>query len=216
MRQRHPGLAKYVYDHRMTDQTTVDVATGAGVRRVALTVEEGSVTAGAVDMGVPRLAREEIPMVGGPANEPVIEEPVEVDGQVFQVTCVSMGNPHCVIFVDDVARFDVAGIGPQLESHELFPERTNVELVRVLDREHVKMRVWERGSGETLACGTGAAASVVAAVLTDRTERQVQVELPGGELQIEWHEDDHVFMTGPATEVFSGRVNDQLVASARK
>ncbi len=210
------GLAKYVYDHGMTEQTTVAVETGAGILRVALTVQEGLVTAAAVDMGIPRLAREEIPMRGEPADEPVIEQPVEVDGRDLQVTGVSMGYPHCVIFVDDVASFDVAGIGAQLESHELFPERTNVEFVTVRDRGHLKMRVWERGSGETLACGTGAAASVVAGVLTDRTERQVQVELLGGELQIEWHEDDHVFMTGPATEVFSGAVNDELVAPARK
>ncbi len=210
------GLVKYVYERGMTDQTTVSVETGAGILRVALTVQDGIATAATVDMNSPRLVRRQIPMLGEPADEPVIEQPLEVDGRSFDITCVSMGNPHCVIFVDDVASFDVTGIGPQIENHELFPERTNVEFVSVADREHVKMRVWERGSGETLACGTGACAAVVAGVLTDRTERQVQVELLGGELQIEWHEDEHVFMTGPATEVFSGRVNDQLVAAARK
>ena len=210
------GLVKYVYDHGMTDETTVNIETGAGILRVALTVQEGVAAAATVDMNSPRLVRRQIPMLGEPADEPVIEQPLEVDGRSFDITCVSMGNPHCVIFVDDVASFDVTGIGPQIENHELFPERTNVEFVSVADREHVKMRVWERGSGETLACGTGACAAVVAGVLTERTERQVQVELLGGELQIEWHEDEHVFMTGPATEVFSGRVNDQLVAPARK
>ena len=210
------GLAKYVYDRGMTDETTVSVETGAGILRVALTVQDGVVTAATVDMNSPRLARRDIPMRGEPANEPVIEQPLEVDGRTFDITCVSMGNPHCVIFVDDVASFDVTGIGPQIENHELFPERTNVEFATVTDREQIRMRVWERGAGETLACGTGAGAAVVASVVTDRTERQVQVELPGGELQIEWHEDEHVFMTGPATEVFSGQVDDQLIAPARK
>ncbi len=210
------GLVKYVYERGMTDQTTVNIETGAGILRMALTVREGVVTAATVDMNSPRLVRRQIPMLGEPADEPVIEQPLEVDGRSFDITCVSMGNPHCVIFVADLASFDVTGIGPQIENHELFPERTNVEFVSVADREHIKMRVWERGSGETLACGTGACAAVVAGALTDRTERQVQVELLGGELQIEWHEDEHVFMTGPATEVFSGRVNDRVVAPARK
>ncbi len=210
------GLVKYAYDRGMTDQTTVSVETGAGTLRVALTVQEGVATAATVDMNSPRLVRREIPMLGEPTGEPVIEQPLEVGGQTFDITCVSMGNPHCVIFVDDVASFNVTGLGPQIENHELFPERTNVEFVSVVDRQRLKMRVWERGSGETLACGTGACAAVVAAVLTDRTERQVQAELLGGELQIEWHEDEHVFMTGPATEVFSGRVNDQVLAPAQK
>ena len=210
------GLAKYVYERGMIDNTTIGVETGAGVLRVALTVEDDSVVAATADMGIPRLNRGEIPMLGEPANEPVIDQPLEVNGDSFEVTCVSMGNPHCVIFVDDVDRFAVDNIGPLIENHELFPERINVEFVTVLDREHVKMRVWERGAGETLACGTGASASVVAAVLTNRTGRQVEVELRGGPLQIEWHQDEHVFMTGSITEVFTGQLNEQLIAPARK
>jgi len=210
------GLAKYVYERGMTDNTTIGVETGAGVLRVALTVEDDSVVAATVDMGIPRLNRGEIPMLGEPAKEPVIDQPLEVNGDSFNITCVSMGNPHCVIFVDNVDHFPVADIGPLIENHELFPERINVEFVTVLDRAHVKMRVWERGAGETLACGTGASASVVAGVLTDRTDRQVEVELLGGPLQIEWHQDEHVFMTGPITEVFTGQLNEQLIAPARK
>ncbi len=210
------GLAKYVHEQGMTDKTTVTVETGAGILRVALTVQDAVVTAATVDMGKPRLDRSQIPMLGEPANEPVIDQPLEVDGDNFEITCVSMGNPHCVIFVDDVDHFTVGDIGPLIENHQLFPERINVEFVTVLDRERVKMRVWERGAGETLACGTGASASVVAGVLTDRTDRQVEVDLLGGPLQIEWHEDEHVFMTGPITEVFTGCLNEQLIAPARK
>jgi len=210
------GLAKYVYEQGMTDTTTITVETGAGVLRVALTVQDDLVAAATVDMGIPRLDRSEIPMLGEPANEPVIDQPLEVNGDRFNITCVSMGNPHCVIFVDDVDHFTVTDIGPLIENHQLFPERINVEFVTVLDREHIRMRVWERGAGETLACGTGAAASVVAGMLTDRTDRQVQVELLGGPLRIEWLEDEHIFMTGPVTEVFTGRLNEQLIAPAHK
>ena len=210
------GLAKYVYERGMIDNTTIGVETGAGVLRVALTVEDDSVVAATVDMDIPRLNRSEIPMLGEPANEPVIDQPLQVNEDSFEITCVSMGNPHCVIFVDDVDHLAVADIGPLIENHELFPERINVEFVTVLGREHVKMRVWERGAGETLACGTGASASVVAGVLTDRTDRQVEVELLGGSLHIEWHEDEHVFMTGPITEVFTGQLNEQLIAPAHK
>jgi len=187
------GLVKYVYERNMTDDTTISVETGAGVLRVAVTVQGSSVVAATVDMGIPRLDRSQIPMLGEPATEPV-----------------------CVIFVDDVDHFTVGDIGPLIENHELFPERINVEFATVLDREHIKMRVWERGARETLACGTGAAASVVAGVLTDRTDRQVEVELLGGPLRIEWLEDEHVFMTGPIAEVFTGELNEQLIAPARK
>jgi len=210
------GLVKYVYEQGMTDKTTITVETGAGLLRVALTIQDETVVAATVDMGPPHLNRCEIPMLGEPANEPVIDQPLEVNGHRFNITCVSMGNPHCVIFVDDVDHFTVDEIGPLIENHELFPERVNVEFATVLDRAHIKMRVWERGAGETLACGTGASASVVAAVLTDRTNRQVQVELRGGPLRIEWLEDEHVFMTGPVTEVFTGELNEQLIAPARK
>lgn len=209
------GLGKYVREHGMTDRSTITVETGAGVKRIALTLQGDAVVAATVDMGKPQLNRAEIPMLGEPGNEPVIEHPLEVGGEPFAVTCVSMGNPHCVIFVPDVDHFAVKEIGPSAENHELFPQRTNVEFVTVVDPAHIKMRVWERGAGETLACGTGAAASVVAGVLTDQSDRRVQVEVRGGLLNIEWHEDETVFMTGPATEVFSGRVADQVIEPAR-
>jgi len=210
------GLAKYVYEHGMTNNTTIDVETGAGVLHVALTVKDDLVVAATVDMGTPRLNRSEIPMVGEPANKPVVNQSLEVNSDSFNITCISMGNPHCVIFVDDVDRFPVGDIGPLIENHKLFPERTNVEFVTVLDRAHIKMRVWERGAGETLACGTGASASVVAGVLTDRTDRQVEVELWGGTLHVEWHANGHIFMTGPVTEVFTGQLNEDLIEPARK
>ncbi len=190
------GFAKYVYEHGLTDKLKLEVETGAGI----------------LNMGQPRLQRQQIPMTGKPAEERVIEESLEVDGTTVQITCVSMGNPHCVIFVDDVDSFPVTELGPKIENHQLFPERTNVEFITVLDRQHLQMRVWERGAGETLACGTGAAAATVAGVLTDRSDHRVEVHLRGGELQVEWAEDNHVFLTGPATEVFSGEVASQLVA----
>jgi diaminopimelate epimerase len=158
-------------------------------------------------MGKPRLARREIPMAGSAKNTPVINEMLRVDDDFLRVTCVSMGNPHCVIFVDDVQNAPVRTLGPRIEHHEAFPARTNVEFVKVVAPDRLEMRVWERGSGETLACGKGASASVVAAALNNLAGRSCTVKLLGGELQIEWRDDDHVLKTGPAVEVFSGEVD---------
>jgi diaminopimelate epimerase len=209
------AFARYVYEHGLTGKTDMLVQTGAGLIRPILKVERGRVVSVRVDMGEPRLARSEIPMTGRPANKPVIGEVLEVDGRSLQVTCVSMGNPHCVSFVEDVEEAPVAELGPLVENHAAFPARTNVEFVQVLDRGNVRMRVWERGAGETLACGTGASASQVACVLNELTERSAEVHLRGGVLGIEWAEDNHVYMTGPGAEVFTGELSEELLARAR-
>jgi diaminopimelate epimerase len=209
------AFARYVYEHGLTGKTDMLVQTGAGLIRPILKVERGRVVSVRVDMGEPRLARSDIPMTGRPANKPVIGEVLEVDGRSLQVTCVSMGNPHCVSFVEDVEEAPVAELGPLVENHAAFPARTNVEFVQVLDRGNVRMRVWERGAGETLACGTGASASQVACVLNELTERSAEVHLRGGVLGIEWAEDNHVYMTGPGAEVFTGELSEELLARAR-
>jgi diaminopimelate epimerase len=200
-------FAKYVYDHGLTDKTELVVETGAGPIKPRMTVENGRVTVVTVDMGEPRLARKDIPMAGEPADEPVIDEPLFVDGQEYRVTCVSMGNPHCAQLVDSVESAPVTTLGPRIELHEAFPQRTNVEFIRVERPDLVHMRVWERGSGETLACGTGACASAVAANLLGLADRSCTVRLRGGDLAIEWAENDHVFLTGPAVEAFAGEVD---------
>ncbi|MBM3226821.1 MAG: diaminopimelate epimerase [Candidatus Tectomicrobia bacterium] len=196
-------LAKYVYDHGMTQQTTLQVETLAGTLTLQLFPKAGVIEQVRVNMGEPRLERTQIPMRGAAGR--VIREPLLVDGTAFDITAVSMGNPHCVVFVDDPQTFDVALWGPRFEHHPAFPEGVNTEFVRVLDPHTFSMRVWERGSGETLACGTGASAVAVACHLTDRTARRVTGHLLGGSLELEWNEtDNHVYMTGPATEVFHG------------
>ncbi|MEB3291757.1 MAG: diaminopimelate epimerase [Synechococcales bacterium] len=164
---------------------------------------DGQIT---VDMGHPRLLAREIPTTLGGAQEKAIAVPLEVAGQAWAVTCVSMGNPHCITFVADVAAIDLEKIGPQFEHHAVFPQRTNTEFIEVVNASYLKMRVWERGAGITMACGTGACASLVAAVLNGKSDRQATIELPGGCLQIEWAEDDRIFMTGPAELVFAGQV----------
>ncbi len=163
--------------------------------------ENGQVT---VDMGVPHLLAAEIPTTLAAADQRVINHPLDVAGQSWQVTCVSMGNPHCITFVDDVAAIPLEQIGPQFEHHAVFPQRINTEFIQVMRSDYLKMRVWERGAGITLACGTGACASLVAGVLTGRCDRRATIELPGGCLEIEWTSDDRIYMTGPATRVFSG------------
>lgn len=200
-------FAKYVYEHGLTEKSELEVETGAGLIKPSLTVEGGVVTSVTVNMGPPRLARREIPMAGEPADEPVIDEALTVDGEEYRITCVSMGNPHCVQFVDDVASAPVTTLGPRIENHEAFPQRTNVEFIRIERPDLLHMRVWERGSGETLACGTGACASVVAANLLGKAGRTCTVRLLGGDLHIEWAENDHVFLTGPAVEAFAGEVD---------
>lgn len=197
-------VAKYVYDYGLTDKTSISVETLGGIKYLDLTVEDGKVRLVKVDMGRPVLTPSEIPVKAD--GERAVDEPVEVDGQVYHMTCVSMGNPHAVIFVDhDVKEIPLETIGPKFENHDRFPNRINTEFVRVLDRNTVEMRVWERGSGETLACGTGACAVAVSCVLNGLTEDEVTVKLLGGDLRIRWdREKDRVFMTGPAEVVFDG------------
>jgi len=197
-------VAKYVYDRGMTDRDEIDVETGAGVLHLALIVADGAVERVRVNMGEPRLERSEIPMTGEPGR--VLCEPLEVAGRTFEVSCVSMGNPHTVIRVEDPTDELVLGWGPKIENHQAFPARTNVEFVQVLSRTELRQRTWERGAGETLACGTGASAVAVAVALNGWTERTVRVRLLGGDLEIEWAEDNGVYMTGPAVEVFEGEV----------
>ena len=197
-------VAKYVYDYGLTDQTSISVETLGVIKYLDLTVKDGKAVLVKVDMGKPELSPEKIPVVS--AGEKVVDEPIDVDGQNYRMTCVSMGNPHAVVYVDcDVRDLPLEEIGPKFENHERFPNRVNTEFVRVLDRRTVEMRVWERGSGETLACGTGACAVAVSCVLNGLTEDEVTVKLLGGDLQIKWdREKDTVFMTGPAEVVFDG------------
>lgn len=199
-------VAKYVYDYRLTDKTQISVETLGGIKYLDLTVEDGKVVLVKVDMGKPGLKSDLIPIIS--ENEKVIDEPIEVDGQVYHMTGVSMGNPHTVIYVDDVKNLDLEKIGPKFENHERFPKRINTEFVHCIDRNTVEMRVWERGSGETLACGTGACAVAVASILNNLTDTRVTVKLLGGDLQIEWDQKkNHVFMTGPAKVVFDGVID---------
>lgn len=196
-------VAKYVYEHGLTKQTEIRVETGAGVKTLRLTVEDDMVTLVRVDMGTPILSPAEIPVIAD--TEPVVDESIIVDGKQWRMTCVSMGNPHAVVFVDDVAHFELEKYGPLFENHERFPKRTNTEFVQIVSRNEAIMRVWERGSAETWACGTGTCATVMACILNGYTDHKVLVHLRGGDLQIEYDEKtNHVFMTGPATEVFNG------------
>ena len=197
-------VAKYVYDYGLTDKTRISVETLAGIKYLDLTVENGKVSLVRVDMGRPILDPENIPVQAEGSR--VVDEPLTVDGKEYRMTCVSMGNPHAVIFVDqDVRELPLEQIGPSFENHERFPKRINTEFARVLDRRTVEMRVWERGSGETLACGTGTCATAVACVLNGLTEDEITVHLLGGDLYIKWdREKDTVYMTGPAETVFDG------------
>ena len=198
-------VGKYVYDHKLTDKTTVAVETGAGIKILELFVKDGKVEQVKVDMGEPVLTASQIPVVS--ENEKVIDEDIEVCGKVWKMTCVSMGNPHAVVFVDDVKNFEIEKYGPSFEKHERFPKRTNTEFCQVVSRTEAYMRVWERGSDETWACGTGTCATVMACILNGKTDNKVLVHLLGGDLTIEYDEKtNHVFMTGPATEVFNGEI----------
>ena len=199
-------VAKYVYDYGLTDKTQISVETLGGIKYLDLTVEDGKVSLVKVDMGKPELEADLIPIIS--EREQVIDEPIEVYGKEYHMTGVSMGNPHAVIYVDDVKGLDLEKIGPKFENHERFPKRINTEFVHCIDRQTVEMRVWERGSGETLACGTGACAVAVSSILNNLTDTQVTVKLLGGDLQIEWdREKNHVFMTGPAKVVFDGVID---------
>jgi diaminopimelate epimerase len=200
-------VAKYVYDHRLVRKPTLTVETGRGVLTLDLEISGGGMRHVRVDMGEPILEAERVPTTL--AGNPVLNAPLDVAGRMLAVTCVSMGNPHCVTYVPEITDELVLGVGPQLANHPAFPRRTNVEFVRMNLPDDVTMRVWERGSGETLACGTGACAVAVAGVLTGRTAREITVHLSGGDLQLEWSErDNHVYMAGPAVEVFSGEWNN--------
>lgn len=197
-------VAKYVHDRGLTDRTEFTIESGGAVKTVRLTLDEQGGTAQVtVGMGAPILESPQIPVRSETSR--FINVPVELAGQNWELTAVSMGNPHAVCFVENVDALDLETIGPQFEHHQLFPERTNTEFVRVIDRQTLQMRVWERGSGETLACGTGACASLVAAVLTGRAEREATLLLRGGELHIRWDEtSNEIYMTGPASFVFDG------------
>ncbi|MEI7833262.1 MAG: diaminopimelate epimerase [bacterium] len=197
-------FAKFLYDTGLTTNTTLAIATLAGMIGAELTVTDGKVSAVRVDMGIPRLERVDIPMIGDTGE--VVDEPLQVLGRTFSTTAVSMGNPHAVTFVEDVERFPLEQYGPLVENHPSFPRKTNAEFVEVISPTHLRMRVWERGAGITQACGTGACATLVAAVLTNRAERTATVELPGGPLHISWDVNEHVYMTGPAVAVFTGSV----------
>jgi diaminopimelate epimerase len=199
-------VAKYVYDHGIAKRDVLRITSGGRLYELQLTVADGKVERVRVDMGEPILTAAEIPTTL-PGNPP-LNVGLTAGDRTLEVTSVSMGNPHCVIYVDELSDELVHGTGPLIENHTHFPRRVNAEFVQVLNRETVRQRTWERGSGETLACGTGACAVCVAGVLTGRTERRVTVKLLGGDLQLEWDEaTNHVFMTGPAVEVFSGEWN---------
>ncbi|MEK3964113.1 diaminopimelate epimerase [Paenibacillus sp. FSL H7-0323] len=199
-------VSKYVYDHGLVSSEQIVIETiGAGEQKVTLNVKDGVVETVTVDMGEPVLSGLQIPV--SIDAEPVLYQPIEADGTEFTFTAVSMGNPHCVIYVEDAVNFDLATWGPKLEVHPLFPRKVNVEFATVLDRGRVDMRVWERGAGPTLACGTGACATLVSSVLNDLTDRAAWISLKGGDLYVEWNEEDnHVYMTGPAEVVFTGSV----------
>ncbi len=196
-------VAKYVYDHKLTDKTEISVESGAGIKYLTLFVENGKAAQVKVDMGEPVLSPDKIPVIA--EGDRVVDAPIEVAGKTWNMTCVSMGNPHAVVFVDDVMNFDIEKYGPHFENHERFPKRTNTEFVEVLSRNEANMRVWERGSAETWACGTGTCACVMACILNGYTDNKVLVHLRGGDLTIEYDDKtNHIFMTGPATEVFAG------------
>jgi len=197
-------VAKYLYDHERVSGTTVNIETAAGVRNIEVIPDaDGKAGKAVVHMGEPQLLRGEIPMHGA-AQEQALNVALQVEDETFEVSCVSLGNPHCVVFVEDVERFAVEKWGPLLENHAWFPERANVEFVEIISPTEVKQRTWERGAGETLACGTGASAVVVAAFLTGRSERNIVNHLRGGDLYMEYTPQGYVRMTGPAVEVFRG------------
>ncbi|MDF2989474.1 MAG: diaminopimelate epimerase [Eubacterium sp.] len=199
-------VGKYVYDNRLTEKKVVNIETLAGIKILTLTVENRQVVLVRVDMGEPILVPRDIPVDSD--KDRFISEPIVIDNHEFKVTAVSMGNPHAVSYIDDVDNFPLSEIGPKMETNKLFPRKVNSEFVQIIDRTTLKMRVWERGAGETLACGTGACAVLVASVLNNVSERAAAIKLLGGDLFIEWSENDnHVYMTGPAVKVFDGEIN---------
>jgi diaminopimelate epimerase len=198
-------VAKYVYDYGLTDQTKISVETKSGIKYLDLTLEDGKVSLVKVNMGAPELDPARIPVVSD--KDRVVAEPIRIGEETYQMTCVSMGNPHAVVYLEDVKGLAIETIGPKFENHPCFPDRVNTEFVHVLDEHTVEMRVWERGSGETLACGTGACAVTVASILNGYVSGEVTVKLLGGDLKISWDQEENlVYMTGPATVVFDGEL----------
>jgi len=200
-------FAKYLYTKRIINKLKYRIKTKAGIIVPEIILKNGIIHGIKVDMGIPKLLRSEIPMTG--PDEMVINEDLLIDNQIFKITCVNMGNPHCTIFVDDIDMIDIF-IGEKIEYNKVFPNRINVEFIQILNRKEIKVRVWERGVGETLACGTGACASVVAGILNSKLENDVIVHLKGGDLEIHWEESKKVFMTGPAEEVFQGDIEIKM------
>ena len=201
-------VAKYVYDYKMIDKEVITVETLAGIKTLKLNVENGKVKTVRVNMGSPIINAKDVPVISD--KEKVINEPVVIDGKEYGITCVSMGNPHAVTFVENVMEYPIEKYGRVSEFHPIFPDRVNTEFVEIVDDSHVKMRVWERGSGETLACGTGACAVTVASILNDKVDgsKPVTVQLLGGDLNISWERDENlIYMTGPATTVFDGEID---------
>ena len=200
-------VGKFVYDKGLTDKTEITVISGGQVKHLLLMVENGVVVKVRVNMGQPILEADKVPVIA--PGETAIDVPILVDGEGYRMTCVSMGNPHAVVFHDRVSKMDIEAVGPKFENHTRFPNRTNTEFVEVLDRDTCFMRVWERGTGETLACGTGCCATAVACVLNDLTNTKLTVRVLGGELEIEWdRESNLVYMTGPAVTVFEGEMDE--------
>lgn len=198
-------VAKYVYDYGIVPKTTLRIATKSGIKELNLTVENGKVSLVRVNMGSPILETSKIPVVSDQSQ--AVNQPIKVNGHTYYFTGVSMGNPHAVVYLDDVDNLDIEKIGPAFEKHPVFPDRVNTEFVKVIDRKTLKMRVWERGSGETLACGTGACAVAVSSILNNLTGEEVTVKLLGGDLKIHWDRlENLVYMTGPATTVFDGEI----------
>jgi diaminopimelate epimerase len=196
-------VGKYAYEHGLARRESLRIETDAGVKLLRLHTDRDAVVRVTVDMGEPILEGPRIPVA---AEGRVVNVPLQVGTDTYRITCVSMGNPHCVVFTPDVEALALAQLGPQFEHHPFFPQRVNTEFVSVLARDALRMRVWERGSGETAACGTGACAALVAAVLNGKTDRRAIVHLNGGDLDIEWNADNHVLMTGAAEEVFTGEI----------
>ena len=198
-------VAKYVYDYGLTDQTEITIESAGKIKYIRLFIKDGKVDQVRVNMGAPELSAVNVPVKA--ETEQVIDAPIMVDGTEYRMTCVSMGNPHAVIFMDEIQNLPMERIGPKFEHHPCFPNRTNTEFVKVVDRHTVDMRVWERGTGETLACGTGCCATAVACVLNQKTEDEITVRLLGGELKIRWdREENCIYMTGPARVVFEGTI----------
>ena len=198
-------VAKYVYDYGLTDKEELDICSMGAIKHILLNVQAGKVATVQVDMGEPIIKGEFIPTAS--TLDKVVDYPIDVMGEEYRITCVSMGNPHAIIYINDTEKLDIDRIGPRIENHAFFPNRTNTEFVQNIDRKHIRMRVWERGTGETLACGTGCCALTVAGVLNGLTDREVDIDVLGGRIHVRWDEtDNHVYMTGPAVTVFDGEI----------